>query len=63
MLIALVVVLWSVYAARVFGLPDPVGPFLLALFAVDWIIWSWGIERFDITAPWQFRAGGESADE
>lgn len=37
------------------GIPGAAGPVLLAWFLLDQRVFAWGIERWNITVPWQFR--------
>jgi len=38
------------------------GVAIILMFALDMVIFQWGIERFDLVLPWQFREAGD-ADE
>lgn len=53
------VVIGSMFAGHALGYPMGAGAVVLALLSLDYHIWRWGVDRFDIVAPWQFR---EAAD-
>lgn len=53
----------SILVARAAGAPPGLGPVVLAWFVLDLKLFSWGFDRFDLVAPWQFReAAGEDGD-
>ena len=42
-------------------LPPGLGPAVVCWFLLDQCLFGWGVDRFDLVPPWQFReeAGGE----
>lgn len=57
LILAMVGVFASFYVTEVVvrGVPGGVGPAVIAWFLLDQRLFSWGFERFDLVAPWQFR--------
>ena len=52
------------YASGEFvGLPGGVPLGAITWFLVDQRVFSWGVERFDLVAPWQFREAEAENDE
>jgi len=62
------VVMASVVGAQDLGFPGYTGPLLISIFLLHSELFEWGMERFDLTPPWQFREadvseGDESDDQ
>lgn len=54
-IIAMVAVIGVFVSLEVSGVPGWVGLAILAWALLDLRLFGWGVERFDIVAPWQFR--------
>jgi len=59
------VVTASVVVSQKLGHPGYVAPIVIAILLLDLRLFAWGMDRFDLTPPWQFReaeAGEEDAE-